>query len=107
MRILFDECVPRQLKPSLGDHEIQTVPRMGWSGIKNGRLLSLAIDAHFDILLTVDKSIPFQQNLSEKEIAIIVLLAPDTKFDSLKPLMPLVLEVVETIKPGEVVHIGG
>lgn len=106
MKILFDECVPRQLGRYLTGHSIATVPRMGWSGIKNGRLLDLA-DAQFDVLLTVDKSIPFQQNLSNRQIAILVLLASDTKFETLQPLTPLVQEALERIKPGEVIRVGG
>ena len=105
MRILFDECVPRQLRRHLIGHSVATVPGRGWSGIKNGKLLDLA-DAEFDVFLTVDKSIPFQQNLSNRQIAVLVLLAPDTKFGTLQPLTPLIQDILKTIKSGEVVRVG-
>jgi hypothetical protein len=77
---------------------------MRWSGIKNGRLLALAED-RFDVLLTVDKSIPFQQNLNNRDIAVVVLIAPDRKPETLRPLMQEVLAALDTIQPGEVVHV--
>jgi hypothetical protein len=61
MRILLDECVPRRLKHELGDHEVRTVTEMGWAGMKNGALLQLAAES-FDVLLTTDRNLAFQQN---------------------------------------------
>ena len=106
MRILFDECVPRPLRRYFTGHFVATVARMGWSGIKNGDLLALA-DKQFDVLLTVDRGIPFQQNLSNRNIAILLLIAKDTKIETLQPFMPEALAALKDIQLGEVVHVGG
>jgi uncharacterized protein DUF5615 len=63
MRILLDECMPQLLRRDIVGHEVSTVAEMGWAGIKNGKLLTLA-EAHFDVLLTVDRGIEYQQNFS-------------------------------------------
>ena len=74
MRVLIDECVPRALKPFLSkeDHECRTVQEAGWAGKKNGDLLSLAEDA-FDVLITLDTNLSYQQNLAGRKIAIVVI----------------------------------
>jgi hypothetical protein len=71
MHILLDECVPRRLKPELGDHEVRTVPEMGWAGMKNGALLQLAAES-FEVLLTTDRNLAFQQNMATLRLGIIV-----------------------------------
>jgi hypothetical protein len=63
MRILLDECVPRRLGQELRGHDVRTVPEMGWSGKKNGELLQLMVGQNLDVLLTVDQTLPHQQNL--------------------------------------------
>lgn len=78
---------------------------MGWSGIKNGKLLRL-MEVEFDVFLTVDKNFEYQQNLDQFSIAIIVLYGKDIKLESLLPLMPKVRAALETIKAGDVVRIG-
>ena len=72
MRLLIDECLPRTLKRLLTGYTSRTVQEMGWSGIKNGALLSLA-DAEFDVLITIDHGFEYQQNLKERKIAILLL----------------------------------
>lgn len=62
MRVLLDECLPRKLKQELGGHEVRTAQEEGWAGLKNGALLQAAA-GRFDVLLTVDRNIAFQQNL--------------------------------------------
>ncbi|MEO6457034.1 MAG: DUF5615 family PIN-like protein [Chloroflexia bacterium] len=107
MRILLDKCIPRQLRKHIVGHDVATVASAGWGGIKNGKLLDLA-DTRFDILLTVDRSIPYQQNLRNRQIAVIVLIAPNNKLETLQPfLSPFlsdVLAALEAIQPGEVAH---
>lgn len=73
MKILLDECVTRKLKQHLSEFEVKTVVEMGWSGLKNGRLINAAVEEKFDVLLTIDKNIVHQQNLSNHEIAIVAL----------------------------------
>ena len=68
MKLLIDECLPRTLKRLLGDHECRTVQEMGWSGKKNGELLSLA-ELEFDVLVTVDQGMEYEQNLANRKIS--------------------------------------
>jgi len=73
MRILFDQGVPRGLTASLGGHEVTEARRLGWERISNGELLKLAETAGFDLLLTTDKNVRYQQNLADRNISIVVL----------------------------------
>jgi len=105
MKVLLDECLPCKLKRALPGHDVATVPEMGWAGIKNGPLLRLIQSAAFDVFVTIDSNLEYQQNLKAIKLAIIVLGAPDNTIETLRPLMPKVLEALGTIKVGEVVHI--
>ena len=104
MRILLDEYVPRRLKHEFGDHEVRTVPEMGWAGTKNGALLQLAAES-FDVFLTTDRNLTFQQNMAALRLGIIVLRAPSNDIGVLRPLTPSVLEALLRIKVGEVVQV--
>ncbi len=73
MKILLDECVTKHLKPLLTDHEVLTVREMQWSGIKNGKLLTLCAEQGFDMLLTIDKNLQYQQNLHMCPVIILIL----------------------------------
>ena len=105
MRVLLDECVPRKLRRELGNHEVLTVTER-WSGFKNGDLLALA-EVEFDVFLTVDQNLSFQQNLKQFQIGIILMVARNNRFKTLLPLMPEVLAAIDQIQAGEVVRIGG
>ncbi|MBI3990277.1 MAG: DUF5615 family PIN-like protein [candidate division NC10 bacterium] len=105
MRMLLDECMPRKLRHELPGHDVKTVAEMGWSGTKNNALLRLAA-AEFDVLLTVDQGIPYQQNLPGLDLALVIVRAPSNDINDLRPKMPEVLRVLETIQPGQVVHVG-
>ncbi len=74
---------------------------MGWSGIKNGRLLALA-EKEFDVFFTGDRNLSFQQHLSSKKIAVIVLEGKGTQLRDILPLMETVLKILPNIHPGEV-----
>lgn len=102
--MLLDECLPKKLKRDLGEHEARTVPEMGWAGIKNGALLRLA-EANFDTFLTVDRNLEFQQNVSALNLGIVVLVAIDNDIDTLRPLMPRVLEVLSSVGKAQVVQV--
>jgi len=104
MRLLLDECVTRYLKPDLSPHEVFTVDDAGFKGLKNGKLLR-AVAGQFDVLVTVDKSLPHQQNIALLPFAILILSARSNSYDALKPLVPQALVALENIKPGEVVRI--
>ncbi len=101
MRVLLDECVTRYLKRDFTGHEVFTVEEAGFKGLKNGRLLH-AMSSDFEVLVTVDQNLQYQQNLSTFAVAVIVLKARRSTYPMLKPLMPHALERLETIRPGEV-----
>lgn len=98
MRILLDEDLPRRLATVLTGHEVSTVPRNGWAGIKNGKLLSMAA-AHFDMFLTMDGNIEYQQNLTTLPIAVLVIEAMSNRMDHLVPLVPAILRAIDRIPP--------
>lgn len=83
MRILLDECVPRPLKRELPGHDVHTVPEMGWSGKKNGELLQLMLPENFEVFLTVDQNLRYQQNLWAANIGVVVLVAPSNRLADL------------------------
>ncbi len=106
MKVLLDECVPRKVRRELPDHEILTVTERSWSGIKNGNLLALAAP-EFDVFLTVDQNLKYQQNLKNFSIAIILLVARNNRFKTLLPLMPEAREALNQITEGDFIRIGG
>jgi hypothetical protein len=88
MKVLLDECVTKRLKSHLKDFEVYTVVEMGWSGVKNGNLLSKCVSNRFDILLTIDKNMIFQQNLEKYSITIVVLNSLTSKLEELILFIP-------------------
>ena len=106
MRLLLDECVPKRLKRELRGHDAKTVQDMGWAGHKNGALLRLA-DGQFDALLTVDQGIEYQQNLSGLRISVVVMMALSNDIDDLRPLLPGVAQALASVRPGEIIKVGG
>lgn len=105
MRLLLDECLPRKLKRSLAGHEVRTVAEAGWAGKKNGELLRLA-EGRFDVFVTVDRNLGFQQALERLKFAVIVLVAVSNSIEELEPLMTEVLRVLPDLRPGQVVRVG-
>ena len=83
-------------------HEVKTVQEMGWDGIKNGRLLALA-QAEFQVFITGDRNLSFQQNLSGFSIAVLVLKAGSIRLVHTRPLMPKVLALLPSVQPGQVI----
>ncbi len=88
MKILLDECVTKRLKPYLTEFEVFTVSEMKWNGIKNGKLMALSVDNSFDLLLTIDKNLMFQQNLDKYKLTIAVLNSSSSKIEELVLFMP-------------------
>ena len=105
MRILIDECVPKRIRNAITGHDVRTVPDMGWSGTKDQPLLGLMQTHQFDVLLTVDQNIQYQQNVQVYGIAIIILVASSNRFADLLPLMPNVIISLASIQPGSIVSI--
>jgi len=104
MRVRLDECVTRYLKRDLPGHQVFTVEEAGLKGLKNGRLLQAAV-GHYDVLITVDQNLRYQQNLETLPVPVIVLSAKRSTYPMLKPLMPQVLEALESLEAGRVVII--
>ena len=84
MRVLLDECVPSRLRHELSGHDVRTVPEMGWASKENGELIQLA-SPDFDIFITTDQKLSYQQNVSNFDIAVIILAARRTKLEFLVP----------------------
>jgi hypothetical protein len=105
MRVLLDECVPRALRRDIPGHEVKTVAEAGWAGVKNGELLRLAAAA-FDLMITVDRNLEYQQSFEDLSLAVIVVHAPSNDIAVLRPLMPAVVAAIAQSKPGVVAHVG-
>ena len=105
IRVLLDESVPAKLRRSLPSHAVRTVVEMGWSGVKNGRLLALA-SKDFDVFVTVDKNLPSQQNLAMLPIAVVVLDAYSNDLASLQPLVPALEQALAHLQPCSCVRVG-
>ena len=93
------------MRRDLPGHDVRTVPEMGWSGTKNGELLALMTTQGFEVLLTVDQGLRYQQNLQAAGVALIVLVAASNRLADLAPLMPSVQAALGSISPGDVVEI--
>ncbi len=102
MKLLLDKCVTNYLKPEFAAHTVSTIDEAGLKGLKNGKLLEAA-SGRFDVLVTVDQNLRFQQNLQTVDIAILILKAHPSTFPKLKLLVPKALEILETIEMGGVV----
>ena len=105
MRILLDESLPKALQSTLVGHEAATVVSCGWSGVKNGKLLALAA-TRFDVFLTVDQNIEFQQNISSLPISVFVLIVKNNRIESINPLIPELLEALKHHTPRRLCRIG-
>jgi predicted nuclease of predicted toxin-antitoxin system len=106
MRILIDECLNWRLGRALTGNYCVSVQRMGWSGLQNGELLRIAIEHQFDVFLTGDRNLTFQQNVIQHPIAIVVLQSQGTELHQTMPLMPKVLAILPILKPGQVAQVG-
>ena len=104
MRILLDESLPRPLARLLPEHDVRTVAAMGWAGKRNGELLQLAA-VDFDAVVTADQNLEHQQDLAALPIAVIVLTAPTNRIESLRPLIPTLLQILQTLAPRQLVHV--
>ena len=104
MKILFDHCVPKKLRRYLQPLVVQTTREMGWEELKNGKLLGEAEQA-FDVMITVDTNMTYQQHLANYDIALIVLHSLSNKTEALCELVPDILAEVATIQSGMVVKL--
>lgn len=101
MRLLLDENLDWRLTRSLAGHEVESVQKNGWAGIKNGELLTRAEQA-FDVFITMDGSIEFQQNYARLRLAVVALRARSNRLRDTEPLMPKMLALLPSLSPGTV-----
>ncbi|MGI8466838.1 MAG: DUF5615 family PIN-like protein [Pyrinomonadaceae bacterium] len=104
MKILLDECLDRRFARDLTGFEIKTVPQMNWAGLKNGSLMKLAA-AEFDVFITVDRNLSFQQNLPKYEIAVLVIRCKSNCWRDLQSFAPKIIDILPRLKKGEAVFI--
>ena len=103
MKVLFDVNMPRPLRLELPGHEIITAQAMGWDQLVNGDLIEAAERNGFEAMVTADKNLSYQQNLSDRKIAIVVL--PSNKLRVLKQIAPAIRAALTGIKPGDYIEL--
>ena len=102
MKILLDECVTKLLKKQLANHTVFTVANMNWLGMKNGNLMKSAINEGFDILLTIDKNLQFQNNMNEYAISIVIFDSHNSKLETLISFIPIFEKQLNSFEKGKV-----
>jgi len=105
MRILLDESLPIELRDELPQHSVRSVQEMGWSALKNGELLRRAVD-QFDVFLTADQNLQYQQNIKSLPLAVAVLVAKSNRIQSLRPLVPDLLQALASLEPRTLFRVG-
>jgi hypothetical protein len=105
MKVFLDECIDWRLSRDLADDQVMTARQMGWTSIKNGELLALA-SREFDVFVTTDRNLSFQQNLDVLPIAVIVLNAPTNRLADLQPLLPRLLTAIAAAAPRKITIVG-
>jgi len=105
LKVLLDECVDARFAPHVTGFDTQTVLGKGWSGISNGKLLALA-QAEFDVFVTVDKNLSFQQHLPKFSIAVILIHCKSNRVQDLLPLLPELLDAIPKALKSQVLHVG-
>ena len=102
LRVLLDHCVPAKLAPAIIGHEVIRAVEVGLQGLSNGEFLDGADRQGFQVVVTIDKRMRFQQAMAGRSIAAIVLDRPNSKLEFLLPLAPKLLAALPTLQPGEV-----
>ena len=102
MRVLLDECLDERFRNSFSAHDCQTARYAGLAGMENGELLTAAESAGFDVFLTVDQGIEYQQNLTRRKIAIMILRPKSNRLKDLLSLLPTCLAQIDSVRPGQI-----
>jgi hypothetical protein len=105
MKLLLDENPPHQLRLEIPGHDCYTVTYMGWSGIENGALLTLAAGQGFDCFLTKDENLPYEQNMHNLPIAVMVLHAPSNDIDDIRPILPALYQALSNLPARQITHV--
>jgi len=103
--VFLDECIDWRLARDIVGHDVKTARQMGWTTIQNGALLTLA-SQHFDVFVTLDRNLSFQQNLDSFSISVVVLNAKTSRLPDLKLLIPNLLVAIESAQSGAAKFIG-
>ena len=103
MRVLFDQGTPVPLRQFLQSHEVETAFELGWSRLDNGDLLAAADRETFDVFVTTDRSLPYQQNLVLRKLAVVVLTT--TSWPRIRAVVDSVAAAVDTASPGSVAEV--
>ena len=93
MNVLLDECVPARLGRLLTGHSVTTVPQRGWAGIKNGDLIKLA-GKEFEVFVTVDRQLSVQQDLTDFDIAVVLIRSRSNRLEDIRPFVPELLGAI-------------
>jgi len=104
VRVFLDECIDWRFSRDIVGHDVKTAHQMGWATIKNGELLALAARS-FDVFVTVDRNLSFQNSIADLDIGVIVLRTTSNRLNDLRPLIPELLSLLSTVRPGEVVEV--
>ena len=107
MRILIDECIDARFRNALSGHDCQTARYAGFAGLRNGDLLKAAEAAKFEVFLTVDQGIEYQQNLTSRKLAILILRAKSNRLRDLLELVPACLAQIDVVRPGHLIKVEG
>jgi hypothetical protein len=103
-RVLLDECLPHPLRHDLSMFDTVTARFAGFAGLQNGQLLA-AIEGRFDVFVTVDSSLPRQQNLTSISFGIVVLSVPSNRLADLRATLPRLIQAISLTRPGEVTRV--
>jgi hypothetical protein len=102
MKILLDECISVKLKAHLKEFDVSTVAELNWHGIKNGQLLKKAVESKFDILITIDKNLSYQQNIKNNDIIIVVFNVNNSSVFALQKKIPVFISKIYSFEKGKV-----
>lgn len=106
MKVLLDENLPHDLRHLLGGHDVFTVAFMGWKSVENGDLLLAAGDAGFDVMLTLDSGVAYEQHLAALPVAVLIVKCKSSKMEDLRPLVPEVLSALSRLRPKTLARVG-
>jgi hypothetical protein len=106
MRVLLDECIDEALRHEITGHDCRTCRYAGLKGMTNGRLLAAAEQLGFEVLITVDRNMQYQQRLHDRKIALVIMEGRTTNLDDLLSLVPRVLAALDALNPGDVIRVG-
>lgn len=106
MKILLDHCVPRRFGAQLQGHDVHTAASLCWSDLKNGALLKSAGAAGFEVMVTVDQNLPYQQRASDLPLAVVVLICRSNELAELVKLIEPLQAALKTLEPGAIIRVG-